>query len=76
MAELELKVLENGLLLEEVPLGSRTEKVCINALQWGLKIYKTNDCNARRELCFQIMDWFPKDVLLSGFVRGHLPHFA
>jgi hypothetical protein len=73
---LEKQVLENGLLIEEIPLELRTEIICINALKWGLKIYSTNDYKIRREMCFRIMRSFPSETLLSGFVMGHLSHFA
>ncbi len=76
MADLEKQVLENGLRIEEIPMELRTEKVCINALKWGLKIYKTTDYKEQREMCFRIMNSFPKEILLTGFVMGHLTHFA
>jgi hypothetical protein len=76
MADFEKQVLENGLLIEDIPEDLRTEKICINALKWGLKIYETYDCKVRKEMCFRIMNSFPKEILLTGFVTGHLPHFA
>ena len=76
MADYEANVLVNGLLIEEIPMELRTEKICINALKWGLKIYETYDCEVRKEICFRIMNSFPKEILLTGFVIGHLPHFA
>ena len=76
MAEVETRVLENGLFIEEIPVELRTEKICINALKWGLKIYKTNDYKVQREMCFRIMNSFPKEILLTGFVVGHLSQFA
>ena len=76
MADYEAKVLVNGLLIEEIPMELRTEKICINALKWGLKIYNINDCEIRKEMCFRIMNSFPKETLLTGFVIGHLSHFA
>ncbi len=74
--ELAIKVLENGLIIEDIPMSLRTENICINALKWGLKIYKTNDYNEQREICFRIMNSFPKEILLTGFVVGHLSQFA
>jgi hypothetical protein len=76
MADFETRVLENGLFIEEIPVELRTEKICINALKWGLKIYKTNDYKVQREMCFRIMNSFPKEILLTGFVVGHLSQFA
>ena len=76
MADFETRVLENGLLIEEIPVELRTEKICINALKWGLKIYTTNDYTVQREMCFRIMNSFPKEILLTGFVVGHLSQFA
>ena len=76
MAEFEAQVLENGLLIEKIPVELRTEQICINALKWGLKIYKTNDYKVQREMCFRIMNSFPKEILLTGFVVGHLSQFA
>ena len=76
MADFETRVLENGLFIEEIPVELRTEKICINALKWGLKIYKTHDYKVQREMCFRIMNSFPKEILLTGFVVGHLSQFA
>jgi len=76
MADFETKVLENGLLIEEIPLELRTEKICINALKWGLSPNNKNDYNVRREMCFRIMKCFPFDILVSGFVRGHISEFS
>ncbi len=72
---LEIQCLENGLIIEDIPLELRTEAICINALKWGLKIYKTNDYIVQREICFRIMNCFPKEILLTGFVMGHLEHY-
>ena len=69
------EVLTNGLLIENIPIELRTEQICINALKWGLKTYNTNDYKVRREMCFRIMESFPKDILLNGFVMGHLTKF-
>ena len=98
--ELATKCLENGLIIEDIPMSLRTENICINALKWGLKIYKTNPVvepvietvnepvvepvietetnayNEQREICFRIMNSFPKEILLTGFVVGHLSQFA
>ena len=74
--DLAAECLANGLKIEEISEELRTEQICINALYWGLKIYGTNDYKIRRALCFRIMEAFPKEVLLSGFVRGHLTHFS
>jgi|APGre2960657373_1045057.scaffolds.fasta_scaffold289910_1 hypothetical protein len=71
----EAEVLTNGLIIEDIPIELRTEQICINALTWGLKTYNTNDYKVRREICFRIMDSFPKDILLNGFVMGHLTKF-
>jgi hypothetical protein len=76
MADLAAECLANGLKIEEIPEELRTEQICINALYWGLKIYQTNDYKIQRAMCFRIMDSFPKDVLLSGFVRGHVTFFS
>jgi hypothetical protein len=76
MADLETTVLENGLRIEDIPMELRTEKICLNALKWALKIYKANDYKVQREMCFRIMNHFPKEILLTGFVVGHLSHFA
>jgi hypothetical protein len=76
MADLETQVLENGLMIEDIPIELRTEKICINALKWGLKIYKTTDYRDQREMCFRIMKTFPQEILLTGFVVGHLTQFA
>ena len=75
MAELEAEVLINGLIIEDIPIELRTEQICINALKWGLKTYNTNDYKVRREICFRIIDFFPKDILLNGFVMGHITKF-
>ena len=75
MAELEAEVLINGLIIEDIPIELRTEQICINALKWGLKTYNTNDYKVRREMCFRIIDSFPKDILLNGFVMGHITKF-
>ena len=76
MSNLEIQCLENGLIIEDIPEELRTEKMCINALQWGLKLYKTTDCKVRSEMCFRIMNCFPKEILLIGFVRVHMSDFA
>jgi hypothetical protein len=73
---MEKQVLENGLLIEEISLELRTEIICINALKWALKTYITTDYKIRREMCFRIMRSFPDETLLTGFVIGHLSHFA
>jgi hypothetical protein len=74
---LENQVLENGLLIEDIPDELRSEKVCINALKWALKKYQpTNEFKVREAMCFRIMSSFPNRVLLYGFVVGHLSHFA
>ena len=75
MSELEIQVLQNGLIIENISIELRTEQICINALKWGLKTYDTNDYKVRRELCFRIMNSFPKEILLNGFVMGHIIHF-
>lgn len=75
MSNLETQVLENGLIIEEISIELRTEMICINALKWGLYIYISNDYIVRREMCYRIMNNFPKDILLAGFVKGHLTHF-
>jgi hypothetical protein len=76
MADFESQVLENGLLIENIPADLLSQKICLNALKWALKIYKTNDYISRRELCYRIMNCFPKEILLNGFVMGHLNHFS
>ena len=76
MADLAVECLANGLKIEEIPEELRTEQVCINALYWGLKTYQTTDYKIRKATCIRIMDAFPKDVLLTGFVKGHLTSFA
>lgn len=75
-SDLETQCLENGLLIEEIPIELRTEDICINALKWGLQKYKTDNYLIRREMCARIMNCFPKEILISGFVRGHLSHYA
>lgn len=75
MADFEKRVLENGLIIEEIPIELRTEKICINALKWGLK-FMDPDIRVRRETCFRIMKAFPDEILLTGFVIGHLTHFS
>jgi hypothetical protein len=75
MSELEKQVLKNGLKIEEIELELRTEKICVNAIKWGLKTYKTNDYKERREMCFRIMKSIPNEILLTGFVTGHLKEF-
>ena len=74
--ELATKCLENGLIIEDIPISLKTEKICINALKWGLQLYKTNDYKERREICFRILKSIPDEILLTGFVMGHLTHFA
>jgi hypothetical protein len=76
MTELETRVFENGLIIEDISVELRTEKICINALKWALNIYKTNDYKVRREMCFRIINCFPKEILLTGFVMGHLSQFS
>jgi hypothetical protein len=75
MADFEKRVLENGLMIEEIPIELRTEKICINALKGGLKSMDP-DIRVRREICFRIMKSFPDEILLTGFVIGHLTHFS
>ena len=75
MYELEIQVLENGLIIEDIQIKLINEIICINALKWGLKIYNTNDYKILRKMCFRIMNSFPKEILLTGFVMGHLSHF-
>jgi hypothetical protein len=74
--ELATKCLENGLIIEDIPISLKTEKICINALKWGLQLYKTNDYTERREICFRILKSIPDEILLTGFVTGHLTHFV
>lgn len=74
--ELEKQVLENGLMIAEIPIELRTEQICINALKWGLNKYETNDYKKRREVCSHIMNYFPPEILITGFVTGHLMHFT
>ena len=70
--DLERQVLENGLMIEGIPRVLRTEKICINALKWGLKIlYKDQN-----EICIRILKSIPDEILLTGFVMGHITHFA
>ena len=68
-------LLQNGLLLEQVPLELRTENLCLHALKWGLKSqdipYKD-----RQPLCARIIKSFPDLLLVVGFVTGHLSFFA
>lgn len=76
MSDDESKMLENGLLIESIPEDLRTQQICINALVWGLKKYKTNDPKLQKEMCIRITNSFPKDILITGFVLGHLSDFV
>jgi hypothetical protein len=76
MTDIETHVLKNGLLIEDIAMELRSETICINALKWGLKTTTIKDHNLRREICFRILKSFPFDILISGFVRGHLSHFS
>ena len=73
---LETQVLENGLLIEDIIFELRTEKICINALKWAIQRYNTNDYIVRREMGARIMKSFPNDILITGFVMGHLTDFS
>ena len=75
MTELETQVLQNGLIIEDISIELRIEQICINALKWGLKTYDTTDYKVRREMCLRIMNSFPKEILLNGFVMGHIGSF-
>jgi hypothetical protein len=73
--DLEQQLFENGLLIELIPEELKSEKVCINALKWALQIYSTPEFKIREEMCFRIMDSFPKQRLLYGYLKGHLADF-
>lgn len=75
---MEEQVLQNGLLLETIPIELRTESICINALKWGLNTqdYSLESYKDRIALCARIMKWFPPDILIIGFVSGHASKFT
>ena len=74
---MEAQVLTNGLLIEEIPIELRTERICINALKWELKSTDIiGGCEIRKNYCYRIMQCFPPDILISGFVCGHLADFT
>ena len=77
-AELAQQVLTNGLQIENIPLDLRTESVCINALKWGLNTqdFPFESHKDRITLCARIMKCFPEDILIIGFVTGHLSKFG
>jgi hypothetical protein len=67
------QLLQNGLLLEQVPLELRTENLCLHALKWGLKSQDIKGtCEDRQQLCARIIKCFPDLLLVVGFVTGHL----
>uniref|UniRef100_A0A6C0HGP5 Uncharacterized protein n=1 Tax=viral metagenome TaxID=1070528 RepID=A0A6C0HGP5_9ZZZZ len=71
------RLLQNGLLIEEIPFELRTESICCNALKWGLNTqdYPLESCKDRVVLCTRIMNCFPPEILLTGFVTGNLSKF-
>ena len=70
-------LLQNGLLLEQVPLELRTENLCLHALKWGLRSQDIQGtCEDRQQVCARIIKSFPDLLLVVGFVTGHLSFFA
>ena len=62
--------------IEDIIFELRTEKICINALKWAIQRYNTNDYIVRRVMAARIMKSFPNDILITGFVMGHLTDFS
>ena len=72
-SELEKQVLANGMKIFEIPLELRTEKICINAMKWAIESQNiTYTPEKKQEIVFDIMNCFPKEILLFSFVRTHL----
>jgi len=72
----EIRVLENGLVIEEIPRENRTKAVCLNAMIWAKKHYQTDDYTIRRDLCIRIMKSFPDEILLESWIIGNLLYFT
>ena len=75
LADFEEKVLENGLLIEIIPMEFRSRKVCINALKWSMKTFNTNDAKVRSDMSIRLMGSFPQCILISSFIQGNLKEF-
>ena len=73
--ETQAKVLKNGLFIEQIPLGLRSQMVCINAFKWAMNTFDTNDAKVRSDMCIRIMGSFPPCILISGFIQANINHF-
>jgi len=73
-SELAKQVLTNGLKIHEIPIELRTEKICINAMKWAIESQNITNTTAegRQAIMYDIMNCFPKEILLFSFVRTHL----
>jgi hypothetical protein len=68
MSDLNSRVLENGLLLKDIPLEQRTELICVQAMKWAINSKNQNNG-------IYILELIPKDVLMFAFVRANFNHF-
>jgi hypothetical protein len=69
-------ILANGFLLQTIPLAERSKEMCANALKWAgvgpntklTEAQKKMTAEERAEICYQIINLFPRSELLYSFV--------
>jgi hypothetical protein len=61
LTEIEAKILDNGLLLENINPAWRTEFMCVQAMKWA---YKTGDDNNQ----LHIISLIPQQILVDTFI--------
>ena len=69
-------LLQNGLLLKDLPMELLTQRMCLNAMNWALHSELHCDLNEhektteRRERCFKVLKLIPPDIVFFGFTLG------
>ena len=69
-------LLQNGLLLADVPMELRTQQVCLNAMKWALhselqrNLSESEKTTERRERCFKVLELIPPEIVFFGFCGG------
>ena len=69
-------LLQNGLLLKDLPMELRTQQLCLNAMKWALhselqrELSESEKTTERRERCFKVLELIPLEIKFLGFALG------
>jgi hypothetical protein len=69
LTELESKILENGLLLEEVEPTKRTSFLCVQAMKWAINTRNENNN-------ILIVRLIPEHILVHSFISANYNLFG